>query len=245
MTASYIFRLDDIAPNMLWDRYVQLKEIFSRYSVRPLIAVVPQNEDPEFLQYPAIPVDFWSEIRERQSEGWHVALHGYRHCYDSKSAGLLGVSCRSEFAGHPYQEQLDRIQKGKDIFERESIRVETFVAPSHSYDDNTLRALRESGIRMVSDGFTPFPYREDGLLFVPQLVETPRWCPFGLHTFCLHSNTMSDHLIARVERFLAQNHRAVISFEDAQKFVTNNPLNRLAGTAARAILRLKRGLLNP
>lgn len=226
---------------MNWERYVQLKEIFSRHGVRPLIAVVPQNEDPEFLRYPPVPVDFWSEIRARQKDGWHVALHGYRHRYDSESPGLLGVSKRSEFAGHSYQEQLDRLRKGKQIFEREQLHVETFVAPSHSYDSNTLLALREVGIRNVSDGFTLYPYYEEGLLFVPQLVETPRAFPFGLHTFCLHSNTMSDKLTERVDAFLSRNRESVVAFEEAKKFVTENSFNRFAGMIARGALRLKRG----
>lgn len=241
MTASYIFRLDDIAPNMDWDRYVRLREIFSRHRVRPLIAVVPQNEDPEFLRFPKIPTDFWTEIRERQADGWHVALHGYRHRYDSQSSGMLGVSKRSEFAGHTFREQHDRLAKGKAILNNQNIRVDTFVAPSHSYDRNTLMALREVGIRTISDGFALYPYYEEGLLFVPQLVETPRSFPIGLHTFCLHSNTISDRLVQKIDNFLSAHRDFVIPFEDAKKFVTENPFNRMAGLLARGALKLKRG----
>lgn len=229
---------------MVWDSYLALRKIFSKFNVRPLIAVVPQNEDPEFLKYPPIPIDFWTEIRDRQSEGWHVAVHGYRHRYDSRSSGILGVSKRSEFAGHSYEEQLDRLNKGKQIFERERIRVETFVAPSHSYDRNTLQALRTIGVKMVSDGFTLYPYHEDGLLFVPQLVETPRWFPCGVHTFCLHSNTMNARLLAWIEAFLERHHSSVIPFERASEFSVDSAVNRISGTVLRGVLKLKRIVAN-
>lgn len=241
--SAYIFRLDDIAPNMAWDRYVRLRTIFTRFNVKPLIAVIPQNEDPNFLQYPTIPGDFWEEVRERQRDGWHIAQHGYRHLYDSTSAGILGVSRRSEFAGHSYEEQLHRLAAGKEIFSREGIEIQTFVAPSHSFDHATLRALKELGIGAVSDGFTFYPYRYEGLLFVPQLTEMPRPCPFGVHTFCLHSNTMPESLFHRIEVFLQQHHEEVIPFEQAARYVSSDGLNSLVGYCARVALKAKRSVL--
>ena len=240
MAAQYIFRLDDIAPRMDWERYSRLREIFSRYRVRPLIAVIPQNEDPEFSKYPEVPVDFWQEIRDRRDDGWHIAQHGFRHVYDTASSGLLGVSKRSEFAGHPYEEQLRRIKAGKAILEAAGLQISSFVAPSHSFDANTIKALREAGITMISDGFAFYPYYRDGMLFVPQLTETPRHCPFGIHTFCLHTNSMSDKLFETVEQFLEKYQSDVIPFERAARYVNVGPLHELSGMFARFALKAKR-----
>ncbi len=242
LAASYIFRLDDIAPQMDWARYARLRELFMRYRVRPLIAVIPQNEDPEFSRYENCSVDFWQEIRDRQAAGWHVAQHGYRHVYDTRSSGLLGVSKRSEFAGHSYDEQFRRIKAGKEILERAGVRVSTFVAPSHSFDSNTLKALREAGFTMMSDGFAFYPYYREGLLFVPQLTETPRHCPFGIHTFCLHTNSMSEQMFSIIEEFLEKFHDRVIPFEHAARFVSVGPLHALSGVLARYLLKVKRSI---
>ena len=75
--AKYIFRLDDIAENMNWDNYFLLKDIFESYNVKPIIGVIPNNRDPELLEYPKGDINFWEEIRDLQKKGWAIALHGY------------------------------------------------------------------------------------------------------------------------------------------------------------------------
>ena len=39
-------RLDDITPDMDWERFLKFKALLDRYQVKPLIGVVPQNRDP-------------------------------------------------------------------------------------------------------------------------------------------------------------------------------------------------------
>ena len=38
-------RLDDITPDMDWERFLKFKELLDRYQVKPLIGVVPENRD--------------------------------------------------------------------------------------------------------------------------------------------------------------------------------------------------------
>ena len=38
-------RLDDITPDMDWERFLACKEILDRHGIRPLIGVVPDNRD--------------------------------------------------------------------------------------------------------------------------------------------------------------------------------------------------------
>ena len=42
------FRLDDIAENMDWEKFLSLKELLSNYDVKPIIGVIPNNEDPDY-----------------------------------------------------------------------------------------------------------------------------------------------------------------------------------------------------
>ena len=45
-----------------------------------------------------------------------------------------------------------------------------FMAPSHSFDADTLRALRDLDFTSITDGFGFYPYDLHGLTAVPQLV---------------------------------------------------------------------------
>ncbi|NLY44369.1 MAG: DUF2334 domain-containing protein, partial [Tissierella sp.] len=225
MVAKYIFRLDDIAENMNWDNYFLLKDIFNNYGVKPIIGVIPNNEDTELLKYPKCNFDFWEEIRNLQKDGWSIALHGYNHKYLTSDSGILDINDRSEFAGVTYSMQNKKILAGKQIFNQNGIRIDAFMAPAHSFDEITLKVLVDNDIKTITDGYTFYPYYYKNILFVPQLLSTPRKMPFGIYTWCLHSNTMSSESIGIVEKFIKENQRDVISFHEAEKYVRSGILN--------------------
>ena len=79
MKTNYIFRLDDIAPNMNWDMMNKVKKLFNNHNVKPILGVIPKNEDEELKKYPLCNFNFWEEIRKYKAEGWEVAMHGYEH----------------------------------------------------------------------------------------------------------------------------------------------------------------------
>ena len=58
MSARFILKLDDVAPNMHWEDYFRLRNCVDGLGVAPLIAVVPDNRDPFLLDNPACPFDF-------------------------------------------------------------------------------------------------------------------------------------------------------------------------------------------
>lgn len=242
MKAAYIFRLDDIAPNMNWENYFRLKTIFAQYQVKPIIGVIPDNQDEELKKWPSYPADFWEEIREVQSRGWEIAIHGCQHRFETDCSGLLGIHCKSEFAGLPFERQYAKLAKAKDIFARQGINSTTFMAPAHTFDRETLRALRLAGIYTITDGYGFYPYTFDQILFVPQMFATPRPMPFGVFTFCLHSNEMSQWQIKHVETFISQNHKQIISFPMAANYASNKQLHRWMRWGAGAAVRFARKL---
>ena len=73
--------------------------------------------------------------------------------YVTKSEGLLekkfGYKNQSEFAGLDYLTQYIKILKGKEILENNGIETNVFMAPSHSFDDLTVRALHRLGFKYV------------------------------------------------------------------------------------------------
>ena len=229
MPGRYLIRLDDIAPTMAWDRFERLSKLFDEHDIKPLLGVIPDNQDPEFLPFAPCPGDFWSEVASWQSRGWEIAQHGYQHVYVTRDCGLLGVNGLSEFAGLPYEVQLDKLARGQSIFRQHGVRCETFMAPSHSFDRLTLRALKELGFTTVTDGFDPWPSIEEGLIFIPQWFANPRVLPIGVQTFCLHINGMTDTEIRRVEEFVEQHTDEFITVAEARQLATSGRLNRLAG----------------
>lgn len=237
MSARYLIRLDDIAPNMHWAHFERLTQSFATYRIRPLLGVIPDNCDPQLLAFPACAGDFWNQMRKYQSLGWEIAQHGFQHLYVTHDRGLMGINGLSEFAGLPFDEQLDKLRLGQQILQEHGLRFETFMAPSHSFDELTLRALSELRFTTVTDGFAPQPYRDAGLTFIPQLFELPRPLPFGTHTFCLHLNVMNEAQVQRVERFIAEHHAQFITFPEARDLATSATWNRIAGQLTAATLR--------
>ena len=49
---KFLIRLDDIAENMNWEMMDQTERLFDRFDVKPVLGVIPNNQDPELLLYP-------------------------------------------------------------------------------------------------------------------------------------------------------------------------------------------------
>ena len=184
--ACYIMRIDDICPTMNWSVFNRFEAAMDRHGVKPILAVIPDNQDPTFhIDPPA--QDFWERVRTWQAKGWTIGLHGYQHRYVTQGGGILGLTRKSEFAGLPYEEQLDKLQRAVAVFDQHGVAVDAWVAPSHSFDWNTVAALNALGIRSISDGLAFQPYRDKlGNTWVPQQFALMRPMPWGTWTFCYH-----------------------------------------------------------
>ena len=76
MSARYLIRLDD---QPLHERFKMVADgtAFGELGIKPIVAVVPKNKDPE-LMGGSFNHDFWQIIR-RCEKGWSIALHGFEH----------------------------------------------------------------------------------------------------------------------------------------------------------------------
>jgi predicted deacetylase len=235
MPARYILRLDDIAPTMRWDNYERVRGVLEGCGVRPVLGVIPDNRDPFLLTFPGRPGGFWDEMRAARDRDWKLAMHGYQHVFVAESGGTLGLSDRSEFAGLPFDEQLDKIESGRRILSEQGIETDTFMAPRHSFDSKTEAALRDAGFTTITDGLALFPFERNGLLFVPQLFAAPGAIalPLGVLTLCLHLNTVEEQTLDAALHFVQRNRDRFICFDEARRFISRSPLNRAAGVAVR------------
>lgn len=199
-----IIRLDDACPTMNKTKWDVVEKKLDAFNIKPIVAVIPNNQD-EKLKIETFDTTFWDKVRSWQEKGWHIALHGYNHKYiQSPKKALVPINTYSEFSGLPYKEQLHKIQQGLEIFKRESIKTKIWVAPAHTFDKNTLRALKETGnISIISDGIAFYPYFLHGYVWLPQ--QTWDFSPpqNGVWTVCIHPNTESDKKLEEMQMFLS------------------------------------------
>ncbi|MBQ3789785.1 MAG: DUF2334 domain-containing protein [Lachnospiraceae bacterium] len=192
-------RLDDIAPEMNRDAFERMIGILKKHQALPLLGVIPDCRDEKIRDMEGVEKieeeTFWDRIRELRDEGAVIAMHGCHHVYTTTNGGLFPLNRQSEFAGLPFEEQMQLLKEGLEILKKQELSTEIFMAPAHSYDDNTLKALKECGFKQVTDGFGREPYRYRDLTFYPLALSKKRAAAgsgSGSVTIVYHVNTMKD-----------------------------------------------------
>jgi len=237
-----LIRIDDVAENMNWDMMEKSESLFEKYSIKPVLGVIPNNKDKEFLAYPK-KNDFWTKVRYWQSKRWEIAMHGYTHIYDKickKSDDFFNYGGGSEFTGHSLSSQTLRIKNGLKKFEDEKIKIRTFFAPNQTYDKNTFTALKNSGINEVLDGYGLMPYSENNIKFVPQLFNKVLLLPFGIQSTKLHLNAWTQEDFNNFENFIKKNIEKIITYDQALGKVNDNLFYKAINILSKNVLRLKR-----
>jgi predicted deacetylase len=201
----YFFRLDDVCPEMDESKFLACLAILRKHDVRPLAGVIPDNRDQTLHRQPEDP-EFWVKIcRLVREKRLVIAQHGLEHRYHQSSQSLLfkyGIGAETEFAGLAYAEQLKRLKRGRELLAGRGLFTNIFMAPNHSFDRTTLRALRDAGFRFLTDGIGLYSYVRDGIVLLPQLSGRPRRLPCGSTTICLHPASMDAAELERLDRFL-------------------------------------------
>lgn len=212
--SRYIIRLDDACEKRDIEKWDRMESLLDKYGVKPLVGVIPYCEDTQMKVY-SYDDFFWERVHAWEKKGWSIAIHGYNHVYTTKCGGINPVNHKSEFAGESYEVQAEKIKKGVEIFREHQMEPEIFFAPSHTFDENTLLALKnESRIRVISDTVANDVYQKDGFTFVPQQSGSVRKLPFKTVTFCYHPNAMEDDSYRKLEEFLSKYREKFVNFDD-------------------------------
>jgi len=216
--SRYFFRLDDIASNMNWDNFNFLVSVFKKHGIKPLLAVIPDNKDSELLKYPANP-DFWRIIKELSQDGWIIAQHGFEHLYKTGNGGVLKINKKGEFSGLDFKIQKTMIADGARIIkDRLSSISEIFVAPGHSFNKDTIKALKENNFNYISDGIALYPFEKWGIMWLPQVLWRPRRIWFGQITVLLHTNTEERPDLNEIEEFISKNRKMIGNFSELMEW---------------------------
>ena len=214
----YIMRLDDASDYMDVEKWDRMKVLLDKYGVKPVFGIIPDNQDETLVGVYEKDEKFWEKIHQWMEEGWVPALHGYEHRYVTEDGGINPVNARSEFAGLSYDMQAVKIEKGYEILKSHGIIPEIFFAPSHTFDENTLKALKEkTSIRVISDTIANDVYKKGDFWFIPQQSGSVRKLPFRTVTFCYHPNVMDDKDFEVLERFLAEHKEKFITYQEDMK----------------------------
>lgn len=228
---NYIIRLDDAADRMDCKKWDRMEALLDKYDIKPLVGVIPNCKDEMMNIYDCDP-DFWNKVHQWDAKGWTIALHGYEHVYCTTDGGINPVNKRSEFAGLSLEQQKNKIKKGVEIFRRNEVEPKVFFAPSHTFDLNTIEALKqESNIRIISDTVANKPYSQYDMTFVPQQSGKVRKLPFKVVTFCYHPNMMEEQEFIYLESFLKKYNKLFTSFpifkQTKRKSLLDLALNKL------------------
>jgi peptidoglycan/xylan/chitin deacetylase (PgdA/CDA1 family) len=240
--AHYLLRFDDMCPTMDWSLWDEVEGLLLEAGVKPILAVIPDNRDPMLMVDPPSPV-FWDRVRTWQARGWSIGLHGYQHTYVNAEPGILRLNQRSEFAGLSYEEQFEKLRKGLEVFEREGVHADAWVAPAHSFDWVTVSALAALGIRTISDGMALAPYRDpQGNVWIPQQFANMRAMPLGVWTYCYHLVDLTPEAMVLFRMRLKQLSPRMISLQDAAQMGIGprSTGDRLVGALRQAVSGIRR-----
>ncbi len=214
MGARYILRLDDACPTMNRKKWDRIELVLDKYGLKPIVAVIPDNKDKDLFFDESDP-NFWAKVKAWQTKGWAIAMHGLQHLFVTNEGGLDSRNKKSEFAGLPLEEQVEKISKGWNIFLEKGIKPRLWVAPMNTFDHTTLLALEtETDIRIISYGIALSPFYENNFYWIPKQLWGFKKFPFGLWTICLHPNNMSDEQINSLEGTIQLHKSFFISFNE-------------------------------
>ena len=209
-----LIRMDDITECMNWEDMDKCEKLFDKYQIKPLLGVIPMNRDPELLKFPKNG-NFWQRVTDWSNKGWEITMHGCNHLYTQKSdkKDIFNYGGNSEFYGLDYFSQLEKIKSGLSQFKDKNINIRSFFAPNHIYDNNTLKALRDSNLKIVIDGYGLFPYFKDEILFIPQLFYKEIILPFGIQSTQIHINEWKGDYYENFEFFIKKNSDKIIDLD--------------------------------
>ena len=243
MNMKILIRFDDIAENMNWNLMEKCEKLFDQFNIKPVLGVIPNNKDKELLSYP-LKNDFWKTVKDWQSKGWEIAMHGYNHLYEieTNKKDFFKYGGKSEFYGQSLERQSSKIKDGLKIFQKNNIKIRTFFSPNHTYDKNTFEALKLNNINEIIDGYGLKPYIENDIKFIPQLFYKNFFLPFGLQTTQIHLNYWNDNDYKNFSKLVIKYKKDIISYDEAIKMLSNKKVDKLIRQFLRKILIIKRKL---
>ena len=213
--AKYIIRLDDACHQMPLEKWTIFENYFNKIGIKPIIGVIPMNKDPKMGS--SFNKNFWSYIKKLENNGWSIAMHGLNHLFQKTNPkdSFFNFGDKSEFVGKSLKDQQKILTKSLKIFEENKISPSLFMAPSHTFDSSTLKALElTTKINVITDGFSFRPFKINDFYFLPQQLWSVKKIPYGFFTICIHPTSMTEIEIHKMIGEIDLISESIISFEE-------------------------------
>jgi peptidoglycan/xylan/chitin deacetylase (PgdA/CDA1 family) len=142
------FRNDDIRPGMSLNGLKAVNQVHIDENVPVTLGIVPhpnESEQANQLLQDGVFVPYMQSIAPNPL--FEFAQHGYSHTRNQVSEKA------SEFIGLSYDDQYNRILKGRtDFVQAFGMAPKTFIPPFDNFDSNTLKAVAALGFTEFSAG---------------------------------------------------------------------------------------------
>ncbi|WP_445721068.1 DUF2334 domain-containing protein [Flavobacterium sp.] len=212
---KFLIRLDDCHKNQHYENWDKILSILYKYNIKPLIAIIPNNNDTSIEFCENTEDDFLTWLIQNK-ENIDFGVHGFNHSFHKSSKSMYKSRSTSEFNDLSYVEQRMILQNSLDWFRSNDFYPNWFVAPRHSFDKITVDICKFFGLS-ISDGTEINIFKYKDVLFVPQLYNKARIPLFsGVYTFCYHPNSMSDSDFIELESFLVNYYQMFIEWEEVK-----------------------------
>jgi len=193
-SSMYLIRLDDACSSSDFSKWRAVEDVLDSLNIKPIVATIPDNQDPTLNYSNNDSSQLWNLVRNWQDKGWSIAMHGYQHKFHhvDRNKLLFPFYDRSEFGGLDLDSQIAKLDASFKIFKHNKVEPSLWVAPAHSFDITTIKALKKVvPFRIISDGISMSPFTRDDFCFIPQQLWKPVFKKYGVWTICLHPDTMS------------------------------------------------------
>lgn len=213
---NYIIRFDDLCSTMDWDKFERIKKVLEKNNIKSVLGVVPSNKDSALNISDKMSEElFYNRVHHFKNYGDTIAQHGLYHILQTCSGGILKINKYGEICDLPYEKQVELLKKGKELLIEKGVWEPYYMAPAHSFDENTLRALEKLEFVALTDGWGGYPYKLKNIICVPQLFAKPfTRFNIGYQTICLHTNNMTDSQINSFINFVESNKNNFVDFKD-------------------------------
>jgi hypothetical protein len=211
----YLLRLDDACEYRDIKNWKIIEELLYYYNIKPIISIIPKCQDKQFIEKYKFDKEYYKQICTWKKYKWTFAMHGLNHVFHRCEGGLNPINEYSEFVNIPLCKQKEMIKEGIEILHSININPKIFVAPAHTFDNNTILALKDvSNIRVINDTIASDIYYKDEIFYIPQQSGKVRILPLRCTCFCYHPNEMIEKDFVRLRNFLKIFQKNFICYDD-------------------------------
>ena len=241
---QYILRFDDITPEFLSTKeWSKMDRFLKKFQLKVILGVIPYSKD-EKLKVNGDYSEGIKVLKKLNQDGHLIAIHGCHHKLTfNNGSSLVPINNFGEFSGKSLLEQRTLLKKAYEWFLDKDIIPKAWMAPAHSFDEATIKCLKDLNIHIISDGLFLGPRLREGMIWIPQQIWRFKKLPFGCWTICIHLLEISDNSLENLKSSIECNISTFINpsslFEDIKQINNFSNIDNLIQKIILKLLEIK------